>query len=142
MALNNVGNFKAVSTEANQNLTDTEKSNARTNIGAIGELPENISYFSAYSDETVVPVPGEASYTKSEIDTALANKQDTVSDLSDIRSGAQAGSTAVQPSTLDSVINNLCNDDITDITSRFVIAETGKKIYEGAIVSQSNSLYT
>lgn len=34
MQLNNVGNFKAVSTVANQGLTDTEKSNARTNIGA------------------------------------------------------------------------------------------------------------
>ena len=34
MALNNVGNFKAVSTIANQGLTTTEKSNARANIGA------------------------------------------------------------------------------------------------------------
>ena len=31
--LNKVGNFKAVSTEANQELSDTEKSNARANIG-------------------------------------------------------------------------------------------------------------
>ena len=34
MSLDNVGNFKAVSTVASQGLTDTEKSNARTNIGA------------------------------------------------------------------------------------------------------------
>ena len=34
VGLGNVGNFKAVSTEASQGLTDTEKSNARTNIGA------------------------------------------------------------------------------------------------------------
>ena len=34
VGLGNVGNFKAVSTVASQNLTDTEKSNARTNIGA------------------------------------------------------------------------------------------------------------
>lgn len=34
MALNNVGNFKAVSTVANQGLTETEKANARANIGA------------------------------------------------------------------------------------------------------------
>lgn len=32
VGLTNVGNFKAVSTSANQGLTDTEKSNARTNI--------------------------------------------------------------------------------------------------------------
>lgn len=34
VGLGNVGNFKAVSTEANQGLSSTEKSNARTNIGA------------------------------------------------------------------------------------------------------------
>lgn len=34
MSLDNVGNFKAVSTVANQGLTDTEKANARANIGA------------------------------------------------------------------------------------------------------------
>lgn len=34
MSLNNVGNFKAVSTVANQGLTDEEKANARSNIGA------------------------------------------------------------------------------------------------------------
>ena len=34
IGLGNVGNFKAVSTAASQGLTDTEKSNARTNIGA------------------------------------------------------------------------------------------------------------
>ncbi len=34
VGLGNVGNFKAVSTEASQGLTDTEKSNARANIGA------------------------------------------------------------------------------------------------------------
>lgn len=34
VGLGNVGNFKAVSTVANQGLTDTEKSNARSNIGA------------------------------------------------------------------------------------------------------------
>lgn len=34
VGLGNVGNFKAVSTAASQGLTDTEKANARTNIGA------------------------------------------------------------------------------------------------------------
>lgn len=34
VGLGNVGNFKAVSTVANQGLTTTEKTNARTNIGA------------------------------------------------------------------------------------------------------------
>lgn len=34
VGLGNVGNYKAVSTVANQGLTDTEKANARANIGA------------------------------------------------------------------------------------------------------------
>lgn len=34
VGLGNVGNYKAVSTEANQGLTSTEQSNARANIGA------------------------------------------------------------------------------------------------------------
>jgi len=34
VGLGNVGNFKAVSTEANQGLSSTEQANARTNIGA------------------------------------------------------------------------------------------------------------
>lgn len=40
--------------------------------------------------------------TKTEVNTGLATKQDTISDLSAIRAGAQAGSTAVQPAALDS----------------------------------------
>lgn len=41
VGLDNVGNFKAVSTSANQGLTDTEKSNARTNIG-LGDYPFSV----------------------------------------------------------------------------------------------------
>lgn len=40
--------------------------------------------------------------TASSVETALAGKQDTISDLSEIRSGASAGATAVQPSALES----------------------------------------
>ena len=36
-------------------------------------------------------------YNKSEVDTALTSKQNTISDLSTIRSGAALGATAVQP---------------------------------------------
>lgn len=41
VGLSNVGNFKAVSTSANQGLTDTEKLNARTNIG-LGDYPFSV----------------------------------------------------------------------------------------------------
>ena len=55
VGLGNVGNFKAVSTEASQGLTDTEKSNARTNIGA------GTSNFSgSYNDLSDTPTLGTA----------------------------------------------------------------------------------
>lgn len=39
-------------------------------------------------------------YTDAEIDALLSAKQDTIADISEIRSGAAAGATAVQPATL------------------------------------------
>lgn len=42
--------------------------------------------------------------TSSDVTTALAGKQDTISDLSDIRSGAEAGATAVQPADLSDYV--------------------------------------
>lgn len=56
VGLGNVGNFKAVSTEASQGLTDTEKSNARANIGA-----GTSSFSGDYDDLTNKPTLGTAS---------------------------------------------------------------------------------
>ena len=42
--------------------------------------------------------------TTSSVTTALAGKQDTISDLNDIRSGAAAGATAVQPADLNDYV--------------------------------------
>lgn len=50
IGLGNVGNFKAVSTVANQGLTDSEKSNARSNIGA-----GTSSFSGSYTDLTNKP---------------------------------------------------------------------------------------
>ena len=50
VGLGNVGNFKAVSTVASQGLTDTEKSNARANIGA-----GTSSFSGSYNDLTNKP---------------------------------------------------------------------------------------
>lgn len=56
IGLGNVGNYKAVSTNANQGLSNTEKSNARSNIGA------GTSNFSGnYSDLSNQPTLGTAS---------------------------------------------------------------------------------
>ena len=64
VGLGNVGNFKAVSTVASQGLTDTEKSNARANIGAQASgnyAPSIHNHDGRY-------------YTESEIDTKLKEK--------------------------------------------------------------------
>ena len=55
VGLGNVGNFKAVSTVASQGLTDTEKSNARANIGA-----GTSSFSGSYNDLSNKPSLGSA----------------------------------------------------------------------------------
>lgn len=60
MNLGNVGNFKAVSTVANQSLSDTEKSNARTNIGA-GTSSFSGSYNDLTNKPTIPTVPTNVS---------------------------------------------------------------------------------
>ena len=52
--------------------------------------------------------------TDSDLTAGLATKQDTISDLSDIRSGAALGETAVQPSDLATVATTGSYEDLTD----------------------------
>ena len=52
--------------------------------------------------------------TKTEVTTGLAAKQDTISDLSTIRSGAQAGATAVQPGSLSTVATSGSYNDLSN----------------------------
>lgn len=51
--------------------------------------------------------------TKTEVTTGLAGKENTISDLAAIRSGAQAGSTAVQPGDLAAVATTGAYSDLT-----------------------------
>lgn len=75
VGLGNVGNFKAVSTVASQGLTDTEKANARANIGAgtssltIGTTSSTAAAGNHTHDNRY--------YTESEIDTKLNGKANT-----------------------------------------------------------------
>lgn len=64
VGLGNVGNFKAVSTVGSQGLTDTEKSNARANIGA--QVAGSYANASHTHDDRY--------YTESEIDSKLNGK--------------------------------------------------------------------
>lgn len=60
-ATNNGGDFKAVSAEASQGLTNTEKENARTNIGAQENLKIQLVEYGAvqYSDITAILTAGK-----------------------------------------------------------------------------------
>ena len=53
--------------------------------------------------------------TTSSVETALSGKQDTISDLSDIRAGAAKGDTAVQPASLATVATT---GDYTDLLNK------------------------
>lgn len=73
VGLGNVGNFKAVSTVASQGLTDTEKSNARANIGA--QASGNYAPSIHNHDDRY--------YTESEIDAKLKEKVNNNADGAD-----------------------------------------------------------
>ena len=103
VGLGNVGNFKAVSTVASQGLTDTEKSNARANIGAgtssltigttastaaagnhthtaanVGAVPTSRKVNGkALSSDITLAASDVGSYSKSETNTLLQKKADT-----------------------------------------------------------------
>lgn len=62
--------------------------------------------------------------TTSAMNTALAGKQDVISDLSDIRAGAALGDTAVQPTDLATVAESGNYEDLTNKPDLSVFAET------------------
>ncbi len=68
-------------------------------------------------------------YTKSETDALLAGKQNTISDLSTIRSGASAGATAVQPAAMNAALNAK-QDTINDLATIRSNAAAGATAYQ------------
>lgn len=81
VGLGNVGNYKAVSTVASQGLSDTEKVNARANIGA--QIAGSYAS-SSHNHDTVYSNLGHTHddryCTESEMDTKLADKVDLSAD--------------------------------------------------------------
>lgn len=76
----------------------SEDTVARADIAAIKD-GTNIDSFGDVETALATKANTATTYTKTEVDTALGSKQDTISDLSTIRSGAALGATAVQPET-------------------------------------------
>lgn len=84
--------------------------------------PEIDEYAQTWSDEIDAieeKIPETASSEnqltdKSYVDTALATKQDTISDLATIRAGAALGATAVQPASLATVATSGSYNDLSN----------------------------
>ena len=84
--------------------------------------PEIDQYAQTWSDEIdaiEAKIPEEASSEnqltdKNYVDTELASKQDTISDLSTIRAGAALGATAVQPASLATVATSGSYNDLSN----------------------------
>ena len=84
VGLGNVGNFKSVSTIASQGLSDTEKSNARANIGA-----GTSSFSGSYNDLSNKPsIPSAANNGTYTVKTLVGSTTTNVSDFSANQSSA------------------------------------------------------
>lgn len=127
VGLGNVGNFKAVSTVANQGLTEAEKSNARANIGA------GVSSFSgSYNDLTnkpTIPSVGNGTVTIKQAGTSKGTF--TMN---------QTGNTTIEltdNNTWRGIQNNLTSDSTTDSLS----AAQGK-VLKGLVDGKAASGHT
>lgn len=107
---------------AGSNISISE-SQATVTISAAEQV--NADWDAASGKAQILNKPDLSVYaTTQAMNTALAGKQDTISDLSTIRSGAQAGATAVQPSDLATVATTGDYDDLTDKPDLSIYAES------------------
>lgn len=119
VGLGNVGNFKAVSTVASQGLTDDEKSNARTNIGAqvAGSYASSThnhddKYQAKGSYASASHTHDDRYYTESEMNTKLGRKVDLSADgVSNAINKLSVGSSV--PSDADYYISQYANGGTT-----------------------------
>lgn len=106
VGLGNVGNFKAVSTEASQGLTNTEQSNARTNINA----QESLSFNGTYNASTN-KVATESTVTNA-INALDVSSQGGagkyISEISETNGKISATPTTMDTSLSNSSTNNNC----------------------------------
>jgi hypothetical protein len=128
IGLGNVGNFKAVSTVASQGLSNTEKSNARANIGA-----GTSSFSGSYNDLSNKPTIPTVDQTYS---ATSINAQSG-------KAVAQALSSYEQP-LVKNAGSKTWNDLITN-ASTYLTASNTNKFYRlstaGAVTSANQSLF-
>ena len=100
---NNTSSDLGLQTKLTFDSAPTENStNPVTSDGVYTALDSKANSSDVYNKSAVdaaltAKADKSTTYTKSEVDTSLSSKQNTISDLSTIRSGAALGATAVQP---------------------------------------------
>lgn len=106
VGLGNVGNFKAVSTVASQGLTDTEKANARANIGAgTSSLGLGETSSTAYRGDR-----GKTAYDHSQTAHAPSNAQANVIETVKVNGTALTPSSKSVDVTVPTKVSQLAND--------------------------------
>lgn len=118
VGLGNVGNFKAVSTEANQGLTSTEQSNARTNIGA--GTSNFDGQYSSLSGKPTIPsktsdLTNDSGFISYKAVSTVANQGLSDTEKSNARSNIGAGSSSFSGS----------YNDLTNKPALKTVATTG-----------------
>lgn len=161
VGLGNVGNYKAVSTVANQGLTDDEKANARTNIGAgsstfsgdyndlankptiptkVSELTNDSGYTSNAGTITEIKMNGANKGTSGSVDlgTVLTSHQD----ISGKADKSSTVSTVAYDSTnkkLTKTINGTTSDIVTIATIKTALALAKADVGLGNVENKSSA---
>ena len=117
---------------ATKNYVDTHFADAKTYADQIIVMALNGYATEAYSNENLNRAKD---YADKRIADGLATKQDTISDLETIRSGAEAGSTAIQPLTL-SIELDTKQDVISDLADIRSGASKGATAVQPAALSE------
>lgn len=107
---------------------------------ALGTKANSADVYNKSDVDTALTAKADKStiYTKTEVDTALNSKQNTISDLSTIRSGASLGATAVQPVSGKGLsTNDYTNDEKSKLAG--IEAQANKTTVDSALSGTSTN---
>ena len=107
---------------------------------ALGTKANSSDVYNKSAVDTALTAKADKSttYTKTEVDTALSTKQNTISDLSTIRSGAALGATAVQPVSGKGLsTNDYTNDEKSKLAG--IEAQANKTTVDSALSGTSTN---
>jgi hypothetical protein len=128
-------NYNELNNKPSINGTVLSGNKSLDNLG----IQAKLTFDSAPTEDSEKPVESGGVYS------ALAGKQDTISDLSTIRSGAAAGATAVQPAALETALaqkqDALSSEQLDAVNSGVTSADVEQiTTNKNNILSQQNSV--